>query len=484
MKQYLNSKKTLLLAALVGYVIIWLLFPKYIVPSDPSFYSIISYKMVSGTFFHNVSNYPFEHRLAVTVPTALFYYLFGVNDFSTNLWPLICSLLLIYGLYKVTDNKYIFLFAIVFFMLNRVQFDLAVSLFPDTILSCFMFLSAYTLYRRDRIHQYGYLLPLATVLLLFLAGLAKLSVYWIVPMWVVMLGYDLKKRRYNLAWAYYGRMVLIGLVVLAGYLVFCKLVWGSYLARLFTTNISLTDRTFSYPITRAGELVHRIFLAMPHMLLVNFGILPLLFLGGLLKIDKRYGFWALYGGLILFFFAFGTVNFHHYYVLTLGPRYIIYVLPVFSLVGAYAIVTYSEYVKKKSYKVVVALGLILIVAMPFTYRVYTDAMIGESIEQTMSYVKNHLINNKEKKIVLLTYTYRNKVVLPYYFGYKRTSDFNIQYMDGIKYEGDKNDSIYLIQDERPVHFLNNMFGIKFEKLSGNFRKIYTNKNLVIYKYHG
>ena len=70
-----------------------------ILPSDPIFYVHYAQKMATGEF--QLEYHHFNTRFALTLPVALFFKIFGTNEFAVALWPLICSTASLYLTFRL-----------------------------------------------------------------------------------------------------------------------------------------------------------------------------------------------------------------------------------------------------------------------------------------------------------------------------------------------------------------------------------------------
>jgi len=151
-------------------------------------------------------------------------------------------------------------------------------------------------------------------------------------------------------------------------------------------------------------------------------------------------------------------------------------------VGAHTIVAYSEYIKEKTYRVAATAGIMMLVVLPFTYRMYSDVKRGESVEQTMTYVKRHLLKNGGKKTLLLTYTKRNAEVLPYYFGYKKVPGFEIRHLDDDGFNPADFENIFLVKDEHLYKWMNDLYGYAYGQVPEKFVLISEKNGFLLYGY--
>jgi 4-amino-4-deoxy-L-arabinose transferase-like glycosyltransferase len=110
---------------------------------DPAVYAQDAYNLLHGSFNLNTDSW-YSHRLPVFVPVALFYGLMGVNSLSTNLWPLLLSLLQIVAVWWVGRRLFgtrTAVLAALFVAMMPLDVIYAGILNPDAVLASFLTLS-------------------------------------------------------------------------------------------------------------------------------------------------------------------------------------------------------------------------------------------------------------------------------------------------------------------------------------------------------
>src|SRR6478609_466793 len=118
---------------------------------DDYAYARHAYKVSQGMFHFDHETY--SHRIGLIFPVAFCYLLFGVNEFSTVLWPLCCVLLsvaLIYRLLYKEFNATAAFAGAVFAGLDFYTIFFSNKLYPDTPVSFFILAAAYALYVRSQ----------------------------------------------------------------------------------------------------------------------------------------------------------------------------------------------------------------------------------------------------------------------------------------------------------------------------------------------
>ena len=200
--------------------------------SDDLAYSTLANDIAQNRF--QINPHPFAHRFSVLVPTALLFRLFGVNAYTTTLWPLFCALFLTMAVYWFSSrlfDKTAALFGAFLLAVNPFQVKYSMILTPDVVLSlCFFLAGGLLLFgRRAETTQgqvgFGMLFVLA-----FTGGvLAKMPMVWLAPFVLFFMVADLKKGRNIPLWL---AVSLGGLVFGGGYFAAYHVYTGDFLYRL------------------------------------------------------------------------------------------------------------------------------------------------------------------------------------------------------------------------------------------------------------
>ena len=361
-REYAQGPYFLLLILLL-YILLWAAHPKPFSASDPWSYSNFAHKITTGSYLGEDSAEVFLHRLGVIAPVALFYELFGVNAFSTSLWPLIATLLTTLLIWLALPVGLARPLAALLFLTAGPQFRQSVSLMPDIIVSAFMLAATFVLQkRRMALNSLAATAGLSflTALLLFLAFLSKASAYWLLPFWLLLLLVDAWRRRRRLiirfhlpllAWS-----ILLGLL----YLGYNQHFWGDPLIRLHSIQGMSGHHLWSWANRPRAELIDRLTLGPLRMLVLHYvpafalsAAALVLILGedgrrGLLSLLDRgeaapvtgvtppaLRFWAANYLLILLFMWFGSTSLTTYEPIELFPRMALPTLPAMAILGGY-----------------------------------------------------------------------------------------------------------------------------------------------------
>ncbi|GGK64580.1 hypothetical protein GCM10011405_10680 [Rufibacter glacialis] len=311
--------------------------------SDDHSYSLYAHQLLHGGF--HFDDYSFCHRFLVFVPTAFFYWLWGMNVYTTTLWPLLCTLGTLLLLYRTFRKEHPVATCWVLVLLGLYYFQLNTSnyLYPDNVLLFFTTACLLVLYKARN--------PLPTAkaeiylgagfaVLNLLAFLTKETIVYTVPFYLTLFLYHLLRRQNLRFWA---MAAGTGILLLAGYFLLYKVFSGNALQRLYDIQATNTVETKqAYLNTRSATLLPRLTYE-PFLFFVESGLaIPLAFAGlaGLgrktrdfLSLSSPLAFWltALGGMLLPIWFGTATVDF--YKPMPLVPRMFHPLLPAFCLVA-------------------------------------------------------------------------------------------------------------------------------------------------------
>ena len=191
---WMAPPRTWLLLALLLFIALWLLYPQEFIASDPWAYSQYAFEVSQN--FDLGENHVFHHRIAVTLPVAFLYAIFGVNIITTNLWPLGSALLVVIVVWCALPDNRSKIIGAALCLTSVPLFKASMALYPDIIATAFMALSTLVLFNRKRFvqaHRTWLVAPLAAIFLLFLAFLAKESSYWVLPLWAMAFVADVRE---------------------------------------------------------------------------------------------------------------------------------------------------------------------------------------------------------------------------------------------------------------------------------------------------
>ncbi|MFL5729725.1 MAG: ArnT family glycosyltransferase, partial [Cytophagaceae bacterium] len=207
------------------------------------FYDDYQYSLDAFLFFKEKSvssNDIFSHRLMVYIPVAIAYLLFGVNEFSTVLWPLLVSLASLWLVFFILRGKPWQPASIVLMGLSFYPLFFCNKLYPDSIVSFFCFLSVCILYKADE--KKYFVTALAFALAVFCAFLSKETVIYFFPFYLILFISDLR-RGYNKKFWVWTFVWTLSLSVI--YFAFYKILTGSFFTRFY----AIENGHYAFPLS-------------------------------------------------------------------------------------------------------------------------------------------------------------------------------------------------------------------------------------------
>lgn len=185
-------------------------------------YNLDKYKNLPKSFIANPAE-TFQFRPVLLYPIAFLWFLFGVSDFTSTLYPLMCSLgsiVVIYYIGKLLFNDKVGLLAafllsiypLDIFFATRIMCDLVVGFFISS--SIFFFLKAERkkiIKKQNLLLRYDYYI--FSGILLGLAYLVKTTALILIPFFII---YIIFKRKFELKYAYlfFGFFIIFSIAVL------------------------------------------------------------------------------------------------------------------------------------------------------------------------------------------------------------------------------------------------------------------------------
>ncbi|MFB9863814.1 hypothetical protein [Rufibacter immobilis] len=314
---------------------------------DDYSYGLYAHQLLHGGF--HFDDYSFCHRFMVFVPTALFYWLWGMNIYTTTLWPLLCTLGTLLLLYAALHRKHplatawaLVLLGLYYFQLNTVNY-----LYPDNIVLFFTTACLLVLYKARQpfpSSKQEVFWGITFAVLNLLAFLTKETIVYTVPFYLCVLLYHVKRRE---NWRFWGAAFLAGALLLAGYFLLYHIFSGDALQRFYDIKATNTLETKQeYLDSRATTLLPRL-TYKPLLFFIGSGLaIPLAFAAlsffrtgrtALLHLRRSHSFWlvALLSMLLPIWFGTATVDF--YKPMPLLPRMFHPLLPTFCLAAGLAL---------------------------------------------------------------------------------------------------------------------------------------------------
>ncbi|AKQ46371.1 hypothetical protein TH63_13255 [Rufibacter radiotolerans] len=313
---------------------------------DDFSYGLYAHQLLYGGF--HFDDYSFCHRFMVFVPTALFYWLWGMNAYTTTLWPLLCTLgtyMVLFLTFRknhpVASSWALVLMGFYYFQLNTVNY-----LYPDNILLFFSTACLLVLYKARQPlpnpqSEIGYGVLFAVLNLL--AFLTKETIVYAAPFYFLVFLYHLLRKENLRFWA---AAILSGALLLGVYFLLYKVYAGNAWQRFDDIAAAgYADTKADYFAARATMLLSRLTYG-PLVFFAGSGLAILLApaVAGLalakrgdFQVQKPFGFWAFATLVMLFPIWFGSVSLEYYKPMTLLPRMFHPLLPAFCLLAGLAV---------------------------------------------------------------------------------------------------------------------------------------------------
>lgn len=411
-----------LLAALLGYTLLWWALPQPFIASDPWEYARRGFDLWQHGDLGEGGI--FDQRLTLIGGTALAYSLFGVSAHTTHLPALLAALLLMIVVWAALPPGRARLLGLGLTFTSLTLLKHAITLYPDLpgaalMAACYLMLTL----RSRTIHETlaRWTLPWATPLLFFAAMLAKETAVWLLPIWGVMLLSDARSAEGRaLLPRFHLPALVIGLALGAAYLLFCQATWGHALARLQAIHAMHGEHLWSLQQEPAA-LRHRLTSGAARLLLGQYGA-PLwaLALVGAWTAIPRIRPWTWYGLAMLLFYWCGPTGLRGYEPLPLMERMTLPLLPPLLILAAQAaaqITLEGTALPRRAAHGAISLFLLAVFAVPFFHRVQELRRAPLHEEAVMEGLRELLSEEPGRPITLVCAEERSLAALPYHFGF-------------------------------------------------------------------
>lgn len=303
---------------------------------DDYTYASYAYQLQTGTFdpappLGDPDHNPLHGRWLVFGPVAVLYTLFGVNAFSSTLWPLLCTLGasgLCYLLYRhrapLAASVALLLLGLHYFHLNLSNY-----LYPDNVLLFFALASAATLLRGRQapLKKAGWW-GASFALLNFAALLSKETIVYYLPFYLFLLGRDVVRHQHRRFWLV---ALTTGALLLGGYCTYYY--WLAHDPFFPWRVVEHTNEEFKGRSYAGG---HRDVLAritwQPLALIIGSGLAPALLLTLVAvrrwtHLPREAHFWLTLTATAWLFYWVGSTSLVYYNPNSLVPRMLAPLLP-------------------------------------------------------------------------------------------------------------------------------------------------------------
>ncbi len=424
----LRAKDRSLMIILAFALILRLIFFTGSGPSDELKYYGYANDVINGDF--KLEQNHFSFRIGLIYPTALIFYLFGINEFTANSLTLVSSLasiILIFYLGKYLFNEKTGLTSAFLLAIYPLDIVYATRLLPDLPSTLFMGLGVLLFlygegYERDKKKKKNKVdnknNKIKQNLYYFSAGISLGIGYLIKEITLLMslffCAYFIYKKRFKLAYILIGIGVLVALLI---QILFSYYNSGDPLYQykiLEQEEASYVKNYYSNYFVKGG-LISRLFLHFPYLMLtdVHYGLF-FIFVGlstvyFLFKKRKETYVPIIWMLVLLLYFNFGTISLKEYVPYPVTARHLsIITFPVLLLI--------AYFLSEKPIKKMIPFLLILLLISSISYTFASD--LRNQIKDEKK-VYNYLSKNKEK---IIYSDERTSKVLDYLFSFKKSSN--------------------------------------------------------------
>lgn len=346
---------------------------------DDMEYARAAARLANGVF---VAGNHYSFRITLVGLTALSYKVFGINDWASALTPLlffIGTLALVYPILK-DESGPILTIGLALFSLNNWTFFYSDKLMPDGAVTFFAFLFCYAIYSYRYLPQkmpelaYSFLAALA----LFLCFNSKETVVLMAPLVVCLIVSDIVQKRSGRFWL---QFVGFSLVLLAGYLVVCQVVFGNAITRFnaivansYLNSCSYDQQPFSETLKRITFGLAKLFLTQDMILgflvvLLAFFFVPV---RQILKLDDRKSFFIVSSVVLIFSANFMSISVTSYIPMCADPRHYLFIVPVVAVAAALILKDYLNVFRFR-------IGLFVLVLIAFGFALYFRSATGSHL---------------------------------------------------------------------------------------------------------
>ncbi len=303
-------------------------------------YAKYAYHMSQGNFQLDASL--FSHRVAVISFTALIYKLLGYSDWTTNLPPLLWTLFTLNLLFWVWYKRHawIALLMAALFGLDFYVVFFSNKLYPDGLVCAATFTAAILLWkvRTETVSRPG-LYAFLFILSLWIAFLAKVTVFYTLPFFFSVWVYDLIHQKNLLFWK---TALIAAILSVLGAGVFYYTLFGDLFYRFEAIFNGHYVSPNSYFDKDGWALLKRLSYE-PFVMFMYSGMIIVLVLafpalggwkrGRWFVYAKEERYWVGYTLIILFFFWFGSTSLRYYNPIALFARHLLLIVPPLALLG-------------------------------------------------------------------------------------------------------------------------------------------------------
>ncbi len=386
------------------------------VVADPLWYSKVAHDIAidPGGVFAAPETHPFLMRVGLTLPLALFYKLFGVSLFVSNLPVLLAGLGVLLVVYAAAPTPRVKLIGLALCIACTPLLHLATVLGCDLPCATLMAVSVLWLARRDRPRGAAWLV--AAVGAWFAAFLVKESAIWLAPVWIYAIvrdGLDLGARA---TVRKYVAALGVGAVLGAAYLMICASVWGDPLARFHGIDDLTAEHTWSMIGKPASAWLARLTYEPLQMFIEMFSIalIPVALSPWLVRDRDR--LWVVAAASTIGLFWFGSSSLTAYAPLPISQRMALQALPPILVVAAIATDKALERWPTMRAKLGVTIAIVALLVVPYVRAVMTQLRRGHP--EAAAYAElRHEVLDLHRRVVLVCGDPRCTSAANFYFDF-------------------------------------------------------------------
>ena len=380
------------------------------VASDPLWYADISHTVAHGGWgvFSPAEVHPFVMRVGLTLPLALIFKLFGVSTLTANLPAIVSGLACIVLAYLAVETPRAKVLAVFFTVtcgaLMRQSDLLNIDLPCATLLGYSVLFMA----RRER----GPAWLVAGVVAVVAAFLVKETAVWCAPIWLWAFVVDVRELGLARAARGYLPAVVVGVVLIAAYLVVCAKVWGDPLARFHGIEEVSGEHAWTLQGKPTSVWLTRLTYAVPVLLWKMYGVALVPALAAAVLIRGRQAIWLVATGTYLFLYWFGSVSLASYSPLPISERMATNIVPCVLICASLATDAALDRWRGARY-VAAVLGVVLVAMIA---RV-DWSMVKRSTPETETLARfRKIVDEAPGSVVLVCANTRGSAIANFYFG--------------------------------------------------------------------
>jgi len=361
MKTRVINHRILLIFILLFGIALRLIFFSGYVEGDDKHYMTYAYKLSRGEFIP--TNNHWAVCLGLILPTAIFFHLFGINEVSLVLFPLLCStasIILIYFIGKMLFNTQVGLLSAFFISFFPLDVIYSSHLFPTIPLAFFIALSIFLFLKGEEKEKKIYYL--LSGIFIGISYLIHITGCYIGLFFVIYILYKRKFRISHLIFFSIGILLIFSMELIFYYIQTNDMLFRySVLNKEINPQMKFSEGFFDIITSTTYRGVN--WLIEPIVLLTTeqeFGffyyfILPIIGYF-LFKREKKTNILLMWILTILLYTIYGSISFSHYQPLRRLPRYLSPITIPSLLILSYFLI---HKINKKLYSIILVLFLFL-----------------------------------------------------------------------------------------------------------------------------